>query len=194
MKRHVWETRYEVLIGKQEECTRLHKVQLERLECCFLESYRATEGLVREALETGFEDQDEEIYFFKVVKPKFTSHLILFRMLYYATLFEPKDDQKTRIDYWRHEKERQLKFLEDNREFYQYWKSKRRDKDVEYFMQAGDKEELMEARTLNKVLYETKEEVKSSHCSQMATILALEKYTEFVNGKLAALGCCSGKN
>ena len=97
MNRHHWETRYEELMLSQELCLRVHRKRLERLECCFLESFEATEALVKETLETGFENLEQEIQFFKELKPKFTAEMIFFRMLYHAMLFEPKKDRKEKV-------------------------------------------------------------------------------------------------
>jgi RteC protein len=187
MTRHHWEKHYEALISSQEDCMRLYKTPLERLECCFLESFTATDKLVRQTLESGFKSIEEEIYFFKVVKPKFASQMIFFRLLYHNTLFAPKDDIQSRVDYWKREGERLSNYIIDNQDFYEYWKSGCSEKDPEYFVQCERKEEVLETIDVSNILYQTKEAAGSSHDNQVATFLALEKYEQFVAGKLATI-------
>jgi hypothetical protein len=187
MTRHDWEKHYEVLISSHEDCMRLYKTQLERLECCFQESYNATERLVRQTLEHGFDNLEEEIYFFKVMKPKFSAQMILYRLLYHNILFAPKEDIRSTIEFWKREGERLSKYITENQAFYNYWKSGCREKDAEYFVLCEKKEALLETTTVSNILYQTKEAMNSSYDNQVAAFMALEKYVAFVNGKLQAI-------
>lgn len=186
MIRHIWETHYEALVASHEVCMKAYKSQLDRLECCFLESFLTTQAVVQQTVDNGFDNLEQEIEFFKKIKPKFTAHMIFFRLLYHDSLFEPKEGVKERIAFWTKQGQRLQKYKDEHREFYEYWKSGCSERDEEYF-KSGGKSAVMDARTVANIIYETKEAVESSHDNTVATFLALEKYEQFVNGKLATI-------
>jgi hypothetical protein len=49
-----------------------------------------------------FLDQEEEVYFYKNLKPQFIGLIEYFTLLYKSVLFQPDDPMKT-VAYWKHE-------------------------------------------------------------------------------------------
>lgn len=77
---------------------------------------------------------EEEIHFYRNVRPMFTSELNYYRMLYHAQLFMYAEKDPVRIqEFWSRESLRLEKFIQENLPFYQYFQSGRTDQDKTYF-------------------------------------------------------------
>lgn len=116
-----------------------------------------------------FNNINEEIIFFKTIKPKFLAEKEYYSLLYHASLFLPADAEARALDFWLREKGRLKKFINENQQFYDYYKSGKTDRDEELFW----KDDL-EAEGLN----------TASYAQLIGTIIALERYDLFVREKL----------
>jgi hypothetical protein len=133
-------------------------------------------SLLNEVAILGFASTEEEIQFFKWVKPKFTCEIEYFRLLYHAELFLP-EDEKDWTGFWKREAERLSRFITENREFWEYIKRDFVDNDAQYFTWAKTD------RQDSEVIVQ-RGEVVSTHDHLVASLLALEKYNEYVRRKL----------
>jgi hypothetical protein len=116
-----------------------------------------------------FKSKNEEIIFFKTIKPKFLAEKEYYSLVYHAYLFLPPDNGVIAKDFWLREKERLEKFITDNQLFYDYYKTGRTDRDEDFFL----KDDL-----------EAEGPFTASYSQMIGTILALERYNCFVRKKL----------
>lgn len=63
-----------------------------------------------------FKNEENEIEFFKTIKPRFTSEIEYYSFLYHSLIFEP-DGTDAAIDFWSREYGRLQRFEEDNKSF-----------------------------------------------------------------------------
>ena len=85
-----------------------------------------------------YKDQQEEIYFFREVKPKFLSRLIYYQRLFNIELARPVGNEKDQQAYLQKELERIKEFFDDNKFFYQYFRSSETYLDEKLFLRNAD--------------------------------------------------------
>ncbi len=85
-----------------------------------------------EVLKNGFNSEEEEIYFFKKVKPEISGRILFYESLINIELSHPKSSFKEQIKYY--EKQIKLIYRNFNDEFYRYILLERKDKDEIYFL------------------------------------------------------------
>ncbi|WP_010249814.1 RteC domain-containing protein [Myroides injenensis] len=86
-------------------------------------------------LKNGFDNQTEEIAFFKTIKPQILSKLIFYNKVYKIELSCPMDYNSQHKYYLKQIEELSLEYKKhfSQCDFYKYYKSNRSDKDLEYF-------------------------------------------------------------
>lgn len=149
-------------------CKRKQLDGLREIECCFhiSESYWAL--LRYEVSNYEFQSLAEEIRFFKEIKPKFVSESDYYSLLYHAELFRSQTTKQDQTNFLFRELRRLEKFIMENVDFYQRYKNNCTEHDHEWFVRTGSREEGAAA----------------SHDQLVATLLALERYHEFIKLKL----------
>jgi hypothetical protein len=80
-----------------------------------------------------FKSIDEEIEFFKVIKPEFVGLLGYYRKLFEIQLFEAHNPTEERLKYCRNQLKRLESYMERNRDYYHYILSKSDHMDEKYF-------------------------------------------------------------
>jgi len=130
-----------------------------------------------------FGSKDEEIKFYKYIKPKFTSYIEYFILLNHGLLFIPNERDETLRVYWEHEAKRLNRFIERNFAFVEYFKSENNEHDHQYFL--SDNYDL--ANYIVSRPYDVDGEFMSSHDHLVASLLAEEMYHEYVVKKLKTL-------
>lgn len=81
-------------------------------------------GSLEEAIiKYAFPDQSEEVFFFKQVKPKFYSQLIFYHKLFNLEIARPVGNPGDQKAYLQKELDRIKEFFDDNKFFYQYFRS-----------------------------------------------------------------------
>lgn len=84
----------------------------------------------------GFSNQEEEIYFFKILKPNILSKLMYYNKIYKIETHSPNTASKTQKQYYLKKIKQvssEYKLYYTSSEFYKYYKSQRTDKDIEYY-------------------------------------------------------------
>ena len=110
--------------------------ELARLEphsSCFIESTEKAIGFCNKViielremvLKNGFLNASEEIYFFKQVKPRVFSRLILYTEIFNIESNKPDGDKKLQIRYLRDELQKFCRVNKEDKAFYQYYKRKK---------------------------------------------------------------------
>jgi len=169
-----WEPIYKELQAKIEACQKNCVGEQLKIECCFQACYDKWNELQLLVCQRGFTSAEEEIEFFKTIKPKFTGSLEYYTLRYQAELFKPAEDTASAVDFWAHEHARLRRFIETNQDFYTYYKEGRADLDSLYFLRinttgaTGPRPQVFGDQLI-------------SLCDGLvSTLQALEKYTVFI--------------
>ena len=149
------------------------------IECCYQVCTNYWNAVKEKLAAYEFDTMEAEINFFRNIKPKFTSEIEYYNLLYHSSLFYPPDI-RARKRFWMREAERLNKFTNDNKDFYCYYKTGQTHKDHLYFVRANNKNlEAMKCKPFG-----VNSHTSTSHDCLIAFILALEKYTVYVNEKI----------
>jgi hypothetical protein len=90
--------------------------------------------LKRYVVKYKFESINEEVEFFKTIKPVFISQLLFYKGLFKISLFESFHDSDARINYYRRQLKILKRFMIKHEEFYHYALSNSTDLDEKYFV------------------------------------------------------------
>jgi hypothetical protein len=129
----------------------------------------------------SFESVEDEIHFFKVIKPQFYSKYIYFINVYNFIMQKPTGSDDFVKDYINYELTDLKRFFEHNHSFYQYYRSGSTLMDQVYFTRGGfDVHVELED-------FEEDELYSTSHDYKLSKIIANEKYQDFLNLELQKL-------
>lgn len=117
---------------------------------------------------TTFEGIGEEIYFFKHLKPLFISKYIYFMKVLSIVSSIPHSREKTLKKYYENEWEKLKKYHSENADFYNYYRRNATYMDHKYFVRNSF--DLKMKLSFN--LYNFDENFTTSHCHQVAHVLA----------------------
>ncbi|WP_230407927.1 RteC domain-containing protein [Flavobacterium hydrocarbonoxydans] len=88
-------------------------------------------------LKRGFKNKQEEIYFFKKLKPVILSKLIYYNAIYKIETKKPYGNGKTIKKYIDNELAKLKRFFDNNLEFYKYYRTNSIYLDERYFVRGG---------------------------------------------------------
>lgn len=182
-------------IVMKRTCNRLYESMQEELKMCMEQSLPPLAEienchqivldywhLLREKLCTySFPNAEEEVCFFKEWKPRFVSEIIFYELLNHIELFKPENSASYRNLLLR-EKRRLEKFVWNNGDFVEYYKSGETSKDEIYFVRNKNEGNAIEISP-----YDLNEKTSTAHDYQVAQIIALERYDQFLDKKLKEL-------
>jgi ribosome-associated translation inhibitor RaiA len=126
----------------------------------------------------SFESVDDEIHFFKEVKPMFYSKYIYFISVYNFLMKRPTGAEDHLKEYINSELADLKRYFDHNAAFYQYYRSGSTQMDQVYFTRGGFDVHV----ELEK--FEEDEVYSTSHDYKLANIIANEKYQDFLNIEL----------
>lgn len=164
-----------------ERCNGMDLPETEIAECCDQVAVNYWQKL-----KLGFQRwviyiDAEEIEFFKMVKPEFTSYIEYNLILNQGLLFIPAEKEET-LNYWKEEAKRYQRFFERNRVFIEYYESGGSVKNVEYFLQRNNRLTSMPQERI----YEDKD-CRSSHDHLIRGLLANRMYKTYVEKRTKQL-------
>jgi len=179
---------YEEMISLVKGLLRKDLPDLEVAESCYRITFSYWEEMKKKCHEMKFADQQEEIEFFRCIKPKFTSQIEYYIFLYEALLAEPKNTTGSStqdiIGFWEGEPKRYQRFYDKNSEFIQYYESGKRHLDKQYFIQTNK----IPGLTSTVRVYDMDSCLYSLYGQLLTTWLANKMYHEYVERKLESLG------
>lgn len=157
---------------------------IEEIEGCFQIATKYW-SLVKEKLASyRFESIEEEIELFKSRKPLFTSEIEYYSLVSFAVLTQDKITDPVELsNFVGREGQRFNKFVERNRLFYWYYKNGRTDRDKEWFVKVKKESTGLQENKITPA----DEEIATSHDHLIATLLALERYDEYIKERLLEL-------
>lgn len=157
--------------------------ELEKVESCFRTATGCWVKVREELLHYRFATEDEEIDFFKHIKPLFTSQIERFTLIYQAILFKPKEDLCKIISFWAGESGRLQRFSENKSFFIRYYKEGDTHLDREYFLRLNNQS----ASGTVSGKYDKNNRFSTSHDGLVAALLAQEMYQQYVKDRLREL-------
>lgn len=125
----------------------------------------------------AFSDPEEEINFYKTLKPKFVGLIDFFTLLYRSILFQP-EDIKERREYWKRELATCKNFLSKHRSFCRYYEQGETIMDPVYFVQQNNKQPLIFG--INENIWH----VITSYSYLLARVISIKKYQAYVTRKI----------
>jgi len=171
---------YEGLVRDINAILKTSSSDKEKMESCFRSGIDHWNKLKEKIKREGFASEEEEIHFFKNVKPRFTGEIEYYTQRYHAILFLPETDKQSQINFWEGELGRLDKFFGSYHEFFQYYHSKKKDKDHEYFLRANsDGSNIARAN-----VFDLDRETSTSHDWLLTNMIGYEKYKKFVLAQL----------
>ncbi|KAH0536071.1 hypothetical protein FGG08_007020 [Glutinoglossum americanum] len=130
---------------------------------------------------TPFTDKEEEINFFKAIKPRFTAELVYYAKLYQVHLHWPLGDENVHREYLRKTMRQFQQFFEDNFDFFIYWRTGSTDQDEAYFL----RNDGSAYRVLPLPLYIKGDQCSTGYDLLVACILAFERLVDYLKEHLS---------
>jgi hypothetical protein len=182
--RYAREKFYALLKKELEDCLQNASVK-QGIENCFITATNYWSELRATVAEYKFDSVEDEIVFFKEVKPLFTSELEYYSLLYHTLLFCPLDPVREK-KFWERECKRLSDFKEQCKDFLEYFRSGRKDFDKVYYLRAHE----LEGIDGEYEPYDKEPKSRTSHDGLISKLWALERYNEYAQLKLTEVGKC----
>lgn len=134
------------------------------------------------AKEYDFKNEEEEVKFFKEIKPSFLKEAIFFDALFGVESTKPPSSPEVQKNYYREHIDRFCRYFEQNQELYLYYRLDHSHLDPVMFVRKPDRNVMMPAYSL---------EIDSSHSNvfsfKFGKIQALEDIVSYIKGSITAL-------
>ena len=127
-----------------------------------------------------FSNKEEEIYFFKHIKPEVLSRLLYFTDIYNTEMRKPHGSIEVLKKYYNDRLDELTSYFESNLDFYQYYRSKATHLDSHYFVRGHIDFKLCP----NCVPYDRDPEFSTCYDHKAAQILANDMLCIYLNKKL----------
>jgi len=174
---------YQQLLAALASCEEGTASEIQKVESGFKCSLDHWGKIQKHIKQNGFSNPAGEIYFFKRVKPGFTSYIEYYTCRYHALLFKPTDDPIELIRFWRWEMRKTEKFFETNEAFCRYMREGATDRDEEYFLRGDQGMQVMPGR-----IYDVDPTTATSGDYLVTMIGAYEMYQSYILEEMQKLG------
>lgn len=128
----------------------------------------------------GFNDEEEEIYFFKRLKPNILSKLIYYNSIYRIETKKPFGSSKTIKKYIYNELDKIKRYFDNNLEFYKYYRTNSNYLDHKFFVRGKHDIKL----SLNTYYFVSDQTFSTSHDYKVAKIIANDLIQVYLEGQL----------
>lgn len=167
---------YQSLVKDIDECRQKYPCLQKQIEHSFVICNRYLAIVCQEVESYIFKTSADEIYFFRHLKPLFAAEVEYYSLFYHAQLFKAGVSDPVKIEqFWIREATRLEKFIAENRDFYEYYKEGRTDKDAKYFTRTN---------LHNSPVPELNAKLNTIYDPLVSTLLAVERYHEYVQTEL----------
>lgn len=133
--------------------------------------------------EMGFINQQEEIYFFKELKPKILSKLIYYNSIYRIETKKPNGGERIIRKYYNNELDKLKRYFDNNLEFYKYYRTGSTYLDKYYFVREKHNIKL----SLDTFYFEADHRFTTSHDYKVAKVMAHDLIQVYLENELANL-------
>lgn len=131
----------------------------------------------------GFMSQQEEIHFFKELKPKILSKLIYYNSVYRIETKKPNGGERIIRKYYNNELDKLKRYFDNNLEFYKYYRTGSTYLDKYYFVRGKHNIKL----SLDTFYFEADHRFTTSHDYKVAKIIAHDLIQVYLENELANL-------
>lgn len=131
---------------------------------------KSIKRLQRQIIKKTFASQEDEIFFFKHIKPQIFSKLIYFVKLFNIESKRPRSNHSTQIKYLKNQIDKLQTFFNDNLEFYNYYRRGAMSLDEHYFVRGNRDLRL----PLESVHFLTDEQFSTCQDATVSTIMAYD--------------------
>jgi len=170
---------YDNMLNDFQKAMELEQDELQSTESRILIAIDYWSKLKLIVKERGFKDENDEIDFFRNVKPRFTSY-IEYMALIKDALLAIASDETNKISLWKKESDRLKKFYDDNISFIVYYNRKSHDDDLKFFLRKNN--DIQNIRSLSD--HDNDPEYFASHDHLVTTYLAYNMYAKYARKKL----------
>lgn len=170
------------MIAEIDDCLNQDMPEKRKSENCFHIALSYGRQLKELMYSKSFEDDDEEIDFFRNVKPQFSCYIEYYRAISSALFFVPATKEEA-IVFWKNEKKRLQQFIRMYEAFIAYYESDRHSSDKLYFLRESN--DLKFVPNLN--IYDTDIDWCTSHDRLVRNFLAYKMYGEYCDRKLSEM-------
>lgn len=125
-----------------------------------------------------FMNQQEEVYFYKTQKPRFTGLIEYYKLIYKSVLFQP-DDSTEREAYWRSELKNCNKLISRYKTACLYFEQQQPDTDI-YFLQHNNQQPPILGIDVNLLKL-----TSTSYSYLLGGLIAMKKYKKFMQEKIS---------
>jgi hypothetical protein len=181
----------QLLIDLKQQLLFLDTQTRDILPCCekgILICIKAINELKEIVSNTDFASDEDEIYFFKVIKPEFISKLIYYNSIYKFESKKPRGGNKEVKKYIQNELEKLKRYFVNNNDFYKYYSRKNTSLDKKYFIRGNFDIKL----DVDSYFFETDHSFATSHDFKVAKILAHDLVEVYLENKLKVINSKSG--
>jgi len=154
--------------------------EIQRCEKAIDISLKAKEQLRIIILKNQFKSLDEEILFFKEVKPQFTSKIIYYNSILKIEMKKPNGGNRILKKYYNSELIKLKAFFDNELEFYKYYRSGNSYLDYKYFLRGKFDIKL----ALSSYYFEVDKNFSTSHDYKVAKILANDLIQLYLENRL----------
>lgn len=144
----------------------------------------AVDKLKKFILRYKFKDDDEEIHFFKYLKPQFISRLIYHNRVFNIETKKPYGGEKVLRKYLNNELDKLKRFFDNNLDFYKYHRTNSTYLDHKYFIRGKHDIKL----SLDTFYFEADHRFCTSHDYKVAKIIAHDLVQVYLEDEIASLG------
>jgi hypothetical protein len=170
------------MLTEINSCMKSDLPETEKVESCFWIASEYWDLLKKKLAEIRFKNDNEEIDFFRNVKPQFTGYIEYFTILAQAILFLPMQKQEL-MAYWEYETQRYKRFYDRNEDFIKYYESGLNYMDSNYFLKASNDLNYIP----NATIYDVDTAFSTSHDHLIRSLFANKMYYEFALKRLEEL-------
>ena len=172
---------YSMMLAELGQCKTIELPDAKQSECGYGVTMKFWQKLREIWKEKLTYTDEEEINFFREVKPRFTCHIEYYLILNQGLLFVPDDLVET-IKYWTEEEKRYDRFCKRHENFVKYFDNKWHYRDQDYFLQRNNRHAILPKERIY-----VDEDCRSSHDWIVRSYLANKMYFEFVKKRLEVL-------
>lgn len=157
--------------------------ELKKAELSIQVALKVIDRLKTYIIKYKFHNQNEEIIFFKQLKPKFLSRLIYFNRIYIIETHKLHGGLKIVRRYLNNELQKLKQYFDDNLEFYKYFRTGSNYLDHRYFLRGKHDIKL----SLDSFYFETDHRFSTSHDFKVAKIISNDQVQVYLETELANL-------
>lgn len=162
-----------------EEIAATCKNRLQQAERSYYRVQEALQRIKEYIAAYDFADKEEEIYFFKEIKPQFLSELIFHMKVFYVEADRPVGNHENLIAYYNHVMENTAAYFGRHHNFYIYYRMGRTVLDHQYFVRTAEKLALLPEYSLD-----NDPKFSNAYSYRLAKMQAYERLNEYITATM----------